>query len=211
MTKPIGAGPARGLRRQFGRPVGVLGRLVGRLMARKNAAMNRFAVETLAPRPDDAVLEIGFGPGVTIAELARRAGRGEVAGVDLSATMVRQAARRNRAAIAAGRVELREGSVLALPFADGRFDRVLDVNCFHHWPDQPRGLAEVRRVLKPDGTLLLCLRGKHPTRSLLVAPGYTDREVDLVRDLVAAAGFWDLRSSRDTVGRRAITCLLATR
>jgi ubiquinone/menaquinone biosynthesis C-methylase UbiE len=188
-----------------------VGGLIGHVMARKNAAMNRFAVDTLAARPTDEVLEIGFGPGTMIAELARSVDRGRVVGIDLSEAMVRQAMHRNRAAVADGRVELHEGSVLELPFADARFDRVFDVNCFHHWPDQPVGLAEVRRVLKPDATLLLCLRGKHPTRSFMVAPGYTDREVDLVRDLVAAAGFRDVRSNRRAIGSRMITCVLANR
>jgi ubiquinone/menaquinone biosynthesis C-methylase UbiE len=202
VTQPIGAYRARGLARQFGRPTGVVGRLVGRNMARKNAAMNRFAVETLDVRATDDVLEIGFGPGTTIAALARSAGR--VAGIDVSEAMVRQATRRNRGAV---NVELHRGSVVDLPFEDGRFDRVLDVNCFHHWPDQP----EVRRVLKAEGTLLLCLRGKHPTRTILVAPGYSDQEIDLVHDLVAAEGFHDVRSTRRAIGGRLITCLIATR
>lgn len=207
MTQPIGSCAARGLRRQFARPAGLLGGLVGHLMARKNAAMNRIAIEALEARPTDEVLEIGFGPGTTIAELARRAAR--VAGVDLSEAMVRQATRRNRAAVAAGRVELHAGSVLELPFEDARFDRALDVNCFHHWPDQEKGLAEVRRTLKANGRLLLCLRGRHPRRSFLVAPGYTEREIDLVRDLVAAAGFREVRARRTTLGGRVITCLIA--
>jgi ubiquinone/menaquinone biosynthesis C-methylase UbiE len=189
----------------------VLGRLVGRIMARKNASMNEFAVETLDARTTDEVLEIGFGPGTAIAELARRAGEGHVVGIDLSDAMVRQAIRRNRAAVETGRVEIHQGSVLDLPFENGRFDRVLDVNSFHHWADQPRGLAEVRRALKRGGTFLLCLRGKHPTRSFLVAPGYSDQEFDLVHDLVAAAGFRDVRSRRRAIGGRVITCLIATR
>jgi ubiquinone/menaquinone biosynthesis C-methylase UbiE len=209
VTQPIGARPTRGLARQFGKPTGVLGRLVGGIMARKNVAMNRFAVEALDAQPTDEVLEIGFGPGLTIADLAKCAGR--VVGIELSEVMVRQANRRNRAAVDAGRVELLQGSVLELPFEDGRFDRALDVNCFHHWPDQPRGLAELRRTLQADGTLLLCLRGRHPTRKFMVAPGYTDEELDRVRDLVTAAGFRDLSSTRRTIGSRVITCLTATR
>jgi hypothetical protein len=69
----------------------------------------------------------------------------------------------------------------------------------------------VRRVLKAEGTLLLCLRGKHPTRTILVAPGFSDQEIDRVRDLVAAEGFHDVRSTRRAIGGRLITCLIATR
>jgi len=58
-----------------------------------------FMSEAIRPRPTDRVLEIGFGPGLAIAELAGRAGRGRVYGIDHSDVMVHRASRRNRAAI----------------------------------------------------------------------------------------------------------------
>ena len=58
--------------RQFGEPTGWRGRALGRLMALKNARMSRVAVELLDVQPDDRGLEIGFGPGVAIAEAGRQ-------------------------------------------------------------------------------------------------------------------------------------------
>ena len=59
--------------RQFGAPTGWRGHAVGHLMALKNAAMSRRAVELLEVEPEDRVLEIGFGPGLGIFDAARRA------------------------------------------------------------------------------------------------------------------------------------------
>ncbi len=103
----------------------------------------------------ERVLEIGFGPGVTIARLATQVGGGSVAGIDASAVMVAQARRRNAAAIGRGQVDLRHGLVELLPFADGEFDRALAVNSQHHWPRPVANLREVRRVLKPGGVMVI--------------------------------------------------------
>jgi ubiquinone/menaquinone biosynthesis C-methylase UbiE len=196
--------------RQFSRPTGWRGRLVGHLMAAKNAGISRLAVELLDVQPDDRLLEIGFGPGKGIHEAARHVSRGFIAGVDRSEVMLRQAERRNRWFIAEGRVELHRGSVGELPFEDGSFDRVFEVNSFHHWPSPAAGLAEIRRVLRDGGALQLCLRRKHPTRTFLVAPGCTEEEIQRVTRLVGAAGFRNVRVRQGKAGRK-VACVAADR
>jgi SAM-dependent methyltransferase len=75
-----------------------------------NRQRNRCVVSLLEVQPTDRVLEIGFGPGLAIAELSRRVGEeGHVYGIDPSEVMLQQATRRNAAAIAAGRVTLTLG------------------------------------------------------------------------------------------------------
>lgn len=196
--------------RQFARPAGVAGWLVGRLMGVKNAAMNRVAVELLDVQPDDAVLEIGFGPGVAIELIARRLTSGYVAGVDHSPVMLRQAARRNRKMMARGRVELRRASVVALPFEGGCYTKVFEVNTLHHWPAPEENLQEVRRVMAPGGLLLVCLRMKHPTARRFAAPGYTEDEIEAIEALLRGAGFHDLQRHLRRAGRE-VTYLLARR
>lgn len=196
---------------QFARPSGWRGALVGRLMAVKNAEIGRVAVENLGLRSDERVLEIGFGPGRAIAEASRVASDGFVAGLDRSEVMLAQAVRRNRAAIAAGRVELRLGDVSRLPWPDGAFDAVFEVNSFHHWADPLGGLREAHRVLTAGGRLLLCLRMKHPTRSMLVAPGHEPRDVDRIAGLLERAGFAGVRTLAGSAGGREIRCLRAER
>lgn len=52
-------------------------------------------------------------------------------------------------------VKLIRGDVTALPFPDHSFGRILVVDALHHFPDQPRAIAELARVLKPGGRLLI--------------------------------------------------------
>jgi ubiquinone/menaquinone biosynthesis C-methylase UbiE len=140
---------------QFAHPRGVFGWIAGRIMAIENRRRNALALSVLDPQPGDHVLEIGFGPGVTIRRLAEMVGHGSVAGVDSSPVMVGLARRRNGRAIREGRVDLRYGSVELLPYPDGPFDRALAVNSQHHWPNSVANLREVRRVLKPGGVIVI--------------------------------------------------------
>jgi len=81
----------------FGRPQGALGRLGGIIMARINYDFGVWVIELLEVRPNDRVLEVGFGSGVVIQRMAAVAAC--VAGVDLSQEMVEQARARNAGAV----------------------------------------------------------------------------------------------------------------
>jgi SAM-dependent methyltransferase len=139
----------------FGRPKGPLGRIGGWFMARSNMKMDEWVIARLGVRPADHVLEIGFGPGVAIELLSQRAVNGFVAGVDYSEEMIEMAEERNQEAIAAGKVELYRAKVEALPFEDGRFDKVLAIKSLAVWDDPAAGLKEIARILKPGGLVAL--------------------------------------------------------
>lgn len=176
-------------RDQFGNPQGLAGHLAGWLMALSNRDLNAWAVDQLAVRPNDRVLEIGFGPGLAIQMLARRARNGLVAGIDVSPLMVEQAERRNTAAVRAGKVALRAANVAALPYEDASFEKALAVNNVQFWPDLETNLREVARVLRPGGTLGIVLQPRQ-------AP--SEAEVLAVRDelveRVRAASYRRVRS-----------------
>ncbi|GAA3160984.1 hypothetical protein GCM10020001_101540 [Nonomuraea salmonea] len=153
-------------------------------------------------RPADRVLEIGFGPGVAIAEFARRAGR--VFGVDHSATMARQAARRNAAAVRAGRVRLVVASVERLPDFGGPLDVVLAVNSVGFWPDPVDRLRELRGLLRPGGRIALVSQPRCPgaTRET------TARAAQELQGLLAEAGFVGFRVETLEL-RPPVACVLA--
>jgi SAM-dependent methyltransferase len=206
------SGPLRGLFEQFGRPSGLLGRLAGYLMS-KTDDDDRWIVELLNVRPDDRVLDIGSGPGVTLTLIARRATSGFVAGVDPSDVMVRQATERNRAAVQAGRVEPRLGSASGLPYPDAHFTKACAVHSLYFWPSVEAGLREAYRVLAPDGLLILAVRTRRPDAGRFSPSRYglTD---DMLADLVAiltSVGFHDVTTQRREMGPQTIAAVLARR
>jgi len=147
----------RAIAQQFGKPRGPLGRLAGFIMRVRpsNRLRNSQTLDLLHIRPDDRVLEVGFGPGLAVARAAELASGGMVIGIDHSELMLRQARRRNAKAISAGRVELLLGSADALPRFEGRFDKVLAVNVYMFWKDPVSVLGGLRRVMNPGGVIAL--------------------------------------------------------
>ena len=140
----------------FCAPKGALGQLGGQLMSR-DQALPTWVVDLLEIHPSDAVIEIGFGPGLGLQLAAERAHQGKVIGVDPSETMLKMARHRNHALTAAGRVELHLGSVDQLPFADATFDKAMTMNSLHLWPDPVAGLREIRRTLRSGGRIAIAI------------------------------------------------------
>ena len=117
----------------------------------------QLGLELLAPAGDQRVLEIGFGTGHALVEIAGRLdAAGEVCGIDVSPGMREVAEKRVRAAGLGDRVaELRVGDAKALPYGDGSFDAVFSSFTLELFAatEIPVVLAEVRRVLRPGGRL----------------------------------------------------------
>lgn len=174
-----------GWRRHFAHPTGWLGALTGHLMALKNRERGEWIASLLGARGTDRLLEIGFGPGVDVARVAGLATQGHVAGVDPSDVMLRQAQRRNAAAIASGRVELRLGEATALPYPDASFDCVFSTNTVQFWGDLDAGLAEARRVLVPGGRLLVAIQPRSAGATADTTGAWERR----LADALAGAGF----------------------
>jgi ubiquinone/menaquinone biosynthesis C-methylase UbiE len=176
---------------QFGRPSGPLGLLVGLVMRVRtsNRVRNWRTVELLDIRPDDRVLEVGFGPGLAVARAAELASAGKVVGIDHSELMLRQASRRNAGVIRAGRVELLVGSAGDLPRFDGPFDKVFAVNVFMFWEDPVAVLTGLRQVMKPGGVIAVTLQ----PRNRGATADDTQAAAERIAASLRAAGFAEVR------------------
>ena len=177
---------------QFHHPTGAVGHVAGWIMGRRssNVARNRWAVQLLDVQPTDRVIELGCGPGVAIAALATRAIRGLVVGVDHSQVMIRQARRRNWAAVRAGRVRLIHTPVERLSISDGPFDAALAVNTVGMWPDPIARLRELARLLQPGGRIALVSQPRCPGATAATSAAAANELAALLTD----AGFQHVRT-----------------
>lgn len=149
---------------------GMLGRIVAGLMAHETWAQNRRAIEALGVARADHVLDIGCGPGRSLAALAKLALKGRIVGADPSALMVEIAVKRNCALVRARRVEVVIASAAALPFADASFDKALCVHVVYFWNDLAGAFREIARVMKPAATLALIFRTSADAKSVQAFP-----------------------------------------
>lgn len=141
--------------RQCRRPSGWLGEYITFQMNRRHSQLTGWGLSHLSPKRDWTALDIGCGGGKTVARLAALTPAGHVEGVDASPKSVAVSQRTNRAAIRDGHVRITLASVSNLPFPDAGFDCATAVETHYFWPNFVTDLQEVRRVLKPEGVLLL--------------------------------------------------------
>ena len=141
--------------KQLGNPEGAVGLAVAEWMNEFNKSGNERAVHLLALEENDHVLEIGFGNGRTVPEIIAQAAGIQYTGIDSSPTMVDEAIRFNAALVDARKARFYLGTAENMPFADGHFNHVFAIGVMHFWAHPAVPLAEIRRVLRPGGTMLM--------------------------------------------------------
>jgi ubiquinone/menaquinone biosynthesis C-methylase UbiE len=133
--------------------------------------MREAALQLLAPAPGDHLLEIGFGTGHVLAQLAQAVGpAGKVFGIDISENMLAQARERLEQQGLTSRVTLECGDAEDLPYPSGSFDGIF--MCFtlelFDTPDMARVLAQCKRVLRPGGRIVVAAVSKKAEQGFVI-------------------------------------------
>lgn len=176
--------------RQLRNPEGPVGLAVAEGLNETNKQGNARLVKMLAIKTGYRVLEIGFGNGRTVPEVIAQAPGVYYAGIDISPTMVEEAGRFNAALVNAGQANFHLGNAEAMPFASNSFDCAFSVGVIHFWANPAVALAEVRRLLRPGGLMLMgCLAPAHPPEFAQPEHGFYLRDAAAWDELCRAARF----------------------
>jgi ubiquinone/menaquinone biosynthesis C-methylase UbiE len=113
----------------------------------------RLAQDAIAAAPGERLLDVGCGGGFYVADLIDVVGpKGSIVGVDAAPAMLAVAERR---CADHRNVEFRSGDATALPVEDADFDAAYSVQVLEYVPDTARALAELHRVVKPGGRVMV--------------------------------------------------------
>jgi len=140
----------RYIAKQLSNPTGIGGRLVSSVMSRQNRPLYEETIRLLEPSDTDSILDIGCGNGHVLHMLARQCD-GTFTGIDTSADIIALAARRYRKLVKSGKMTFTHQDVNAMSFGDGSFQKAYTINTVYFWEDLNHTVAEIRRVLKPNG------------------------------------------------------------
>jgi SAM-dependent methyltransferase len=119
----------------------------------RDEAALRLLVDASGAGPDDTVLDVACGPGLVVCAFARVARH--ATGIDVTPAMLDRA-RAVAAEAGITNVTWKQGEVLPLPFADGSFSIVVSRFAFHHFERPEAVLAEMRRVCRSGGRVVVC-------------------------------------------------------
>jgi demethylmenaquinone methyltransferase/2-methoxy-6-polyprenyl-1,4-benzoquinol methylase/phosphoethanolamine N-methyltransferase len=171
----------------------------------KARALRKMTVAQALIKPGDSVLDVGCGTGEVTLLAKTRAKEGKVYGIDPAPEMI--AVARSKAARKKLDVDFRLGVIEALPFPDASLDVVTSSLMMHHLPEElkVRGLAEIYRVLKPGGRLLIA-DFMRPTGSFLnhLFIAFTRHQglksgVEDLQRLLKNAGFSQIAQLNETI------------
>ena len=192
------------------------GTLPGRWGSWLNSYLNRPSYRLMAAAldlgPQDALLDVACGWGEFLVVHGATAAR--VAGIDVSEEKVALARERLAGRIGAGSAEVVQGDAALLPWPDGTFSAVLCMDAFPFLTDPERVLAEVLRVLRPGGRMVVQIGMRWPDgppRHMVHPMSPVAGDEGSVRRMVEAVGFGDVAVSYGLVGGASRAANLACR
>ena len=156
--------------KQFELPSGNLGRVAAWLMSVSNREKNQWLIDKLDIQEGDQLLEIGYGTGDIINELASSAKPRFIAGIDHSQLMYEIAARRN--SMHHNKVALHWGDVWSIPYSTDYFDVIFGSNVHFFWKQPKHEFDFLQRFLKPGGKLIM-----------LFQPRWIKSEIELIHEM----------------------------
>jgi SAM-dependent methyltransferase len=191
------------LAKHLGDPQGEIGRAVAANLNKSNAGGYSAALAKLGVNAGDRVIEIGFGNGREIPRVLSLSADVSYFGLDISDTMVAEAAEFNAGAVRQGRVSLARGNSAAIPADANAFDKALAINTIYFWSDPAADLKEIRRVLGSDGRLVLgALAPASAAGRAVFQHGFRFYEKSEIENLLLSAGF--RKVSIDTINETIV-------
>jgi ubiquinone/menaquinone biosynthesis C-methylase UbiE len=172
-------------------PSGFAGKLFGKLMEWTNTGSYRSAIDILAPAPRERFLEIGFGTGRFAEMLLLSTSATFLAGIDPTSTMLQTAINRLNKSGLSDRIDLRKGTDESLPWADNQFNAIVAIHCFQFWKDPEQSIAEIGRVLHPNGRIVIVFRDhfSNPPDWLPNPISRSGQEIELAASLLKKQGY----------------------
>ncbi len=136
-------------------PNGWIGSWMLRIMNIAHRGMNAWFIRQGAINDGDRVLDIGCGGGKTLQILSQLNPNGIIYGIDISSQAVKESIKMNEAQVKNGTIIVKEASVSSIPYEDQFFDAITAFQTHYFWPSLEQDVAEVWRVLKSGGKLII--------------------------------------------------------
>lgn len=175
---------------QLRHPSGEKGIEIAEMMNETNSGMTKNAISNLKLIAGDSVLELGHGNAGHLNFLFSLCENIRYTGLEISTLMNREAQQLNRTFVDTQKASFVLYDGKQIPFGDNQFDKLFTVNTLYFWEDPLKTLAELFRVLKPEGLFSLTFAHRSFMETLPFTPfGFTLYNPDEVMELIKQSNF----------------------
>ena len=176
-----------------------------------NSFLNGFVEELMSVQADDHILEIGFGTGKLIHDMAKDIHKGYIEGIEFSSSMVSLAKKRNKKFIADEKVKIIEGNFNDLPLKNNRYTKVCTINTIYFLSNPKNTASKIENILAPEGKLFLAFEDKrHLEERSLDSNVFRLYSTDDIKNLLVDAGFSsDVGIETRVKGKLLYHCVIA--
>ncbi len=177
---------------QLRKPHGEDGLKTAEWMNKGNLHMHRDTISVLNAEAADNILEIGMGNGFYVNEILSKHRSINYTGCDYSELMIEESEKINAELISNGQAKFILSNVDSLPFTDDSFNKIFTINTIYFWDNEIKVLNEIKRVLQPNGKLVIGFRPEHYTvKYPFIKYGFKQFSKEDALKLLSDSGFAD--------------------
>lgn len=192
------------------KPKGIGGKIMVNMMNIGHSSMAKWGLTHIKVKNNSICLDIGCGSGANVKRLLGKAPYGKVTGIDYSETSVIKSKKVNKAGIKDGHCEILQANVMDLPFDNDVFDLITAFETIYFWPDILEAFKQVHRVLKPNGTFMICneVNGENPKdeKWAKIIDGMKIYNSEQIRKSLESSGFIDIKINKNEKNWLCIIC-----
>lgn len=192
------------------KPKGIGGKIMVNMMNIGHSSMAKWGFTHIRIKNNSICLDIGCGGGANVKRLLGKVPYGKVTGIDYSKISVIKSEKTNKAGIKNRRCEILQANVMELPFGNDVFDLITAFETIYFWPDILEAFKQVHRVLKPNGTFMICneVNGENPKDEnwTKIIDGMKIYNSEQIREALKSAGFIDIKIDKNEKNWLCVIC-----
>ena len=192
------------------KPKGIGGKIMVNMMNIGHSSMVKWGFTHIEIKNNFICLDIGCGGGANVKRLLDKVPYVKVIGIDYSEISVIKSEKTNKAGIRNRRCEILQANVMDLPFGNDAFDLITAFETIYFWPDILDAFKQVHRVLKPNGTFMICneVSGENPKDEnwTKIIDGMKIYNSEQIREALKSAGFIDIKIDKSGKNWLCVIC-----
>ena len=175
-----------------------------------DSSMAKWGFTHIEIKNNSICLDIGCGGGANVKRLLDKVPYGKVTGIDYSEVSVIKSKKTNKTGIKNRRCEILQANVMDLPFGNDVFDLITAFETIYFWLDILEAFKQVHRVLKPNGTFMICneVNGENPKDEnwTKIINGMKIYNSEQIRKPLESAGFIDIKIDKNRKNWLCVIC-----